>query len=133
MKLAYPIILYPCLDTPGAYTVEVPDLPGCVTQGNDLPDALIMAEDAAALWVLDELEDGKPAPVASSPADLTPEEGGFVTLIALDMDAYAEKYGSKAVRKNVTIPAWLNTWAEKNNVNFSKELTNTLTAKFAQA
>jgi hypothetical protein len=43
------------------------------------------------------------------------------------MDAYAEKYGDKAVRKNLTIPAWLNTFAEANHVNFSQVLQDSLT------
>lgn len=68
-----------------------------------------MAEDAASLWVLTELEEGKPAPRASKASDIVPDPGGIVNLIALDMDSYASKYGTKAVRKNVTIPAWLNT------------------------
>lgn len=59
---------------------------------------------------------------------------GFVTLVEtvkykwliLDIDAYEEKYGEKAVRKNLSIPAWLNTFAEKNNINFSKLLQDTL-------
>ena len=46
------------------------------------------------------------------------------------MDAYAEKYGNKAVRKNLTIPAWLNTFAEKQHVNFSQVLTDALTALY---
>ena len=44
------------------------------------------------------------------------------------MDTYAEKYGEKAVRKNLTIPAWLNTFAEKNHINFSQVLQEALTA-----
>ena len=48
------------------------------------------------------------------------------------MDAYAEKFGNKAVRKNLTIPAWLNTFAEQNHVNFSKILTDALTALYQQ-
>ena len=57
------------------------------------------------------LEDGNPAPQASAIDSIIPEQGGFVTLLVLDMEAYAEKYGNKAVRKNLTIPAWLNTFA----------------------
>ena len=49
------------------------------------------------------------------------------------MDAYAEKYGSKAVRKNLTIPAWLNTFAEKQHVNFSQVLTDALTSLYRQS
>jgi len=46
------------------------------------------------------------------------------------MDAYAEKYGEKAVRKNLTIPAWLNTFAESQNVNYSQVLKDSLTEMY---
>ena len=42
------------------------------------------------------------------------------------MDSYADKYGEKSVRKNTTIPAWLNTFAENNNINFSEVLKDGL-------
>ena len=120
MKLVYPIILYPMEEHEGGYTVEVPDLPGCVTEGHDLADALDMARDAASGWILDEMEDGRAVPHASNITDVKPDEpDGIVSLISLDMDAYAEKYGSKAVRKNVTIPAWLDTFGERNNIKFT--------------
>ncbi|MCD8381524.1 MAG: type II toxin-antitoxin system HicB family antitoxin [Clostridiales bacterium] len=125
MKLTYPAIFEPLGDRPG-YVVTVPDLPGCVTEGDSLADAIIMAEDAASGWVLDELEDGKQPPKASELTVVHTEEGQFVSLLALDMDRYAEKYGAKAVRKNVTIPAWLNTYAESRNLNFSKVLQDAL-------
>ena len=111
MKLTYPAIFYPWDDGPG-YTVEVPDLPGCVSEGNTLAEAIFMGTDAASGWVLTELEDGKPVPKASPIQAIHPEAGGFVSMLVLDMDTYAEKYGNKAVRKNLTIPAWLNTFAE---------------------
>lgn len=57
------------------------------------------------------------------------EDGSFKSLIVLDMDAYSEKYGTKVVRKNITIPAWLNTYGEKNNINFSKVLQEALLKK----
>ena len=87
-----------------------------------------MATDAASGWVLDELENGKPAPPASALESVVPNAGGFVSMLVLDMDAYAEKYREKAVRKNLTIPAWLNTFAEKNHINFSQVLQDCLTA-----
>lgn len=132
MKLVYPACFYQDAET-GNYTVEVPDLPGCVTGAATLPDAILMAEDAASGWVLDELEDGKPAPAASPIYSIKPDEGGFVSLLTLDMAAYAEKYGEKAVRKNLTIPAWLNTFAEKQRINFSQVLTDALTTMYQQA
>lgn len=116
----------------GGFTVEVPDLPGCVSEGSTLAEAILMGTDAASGWVLDELEDGKPAPEASPLDSIIPETGGFVSMLVLDMDAYAEKYGEKAVRKNLTIPAWLNTFAENNHINFSQVLQDSLTALYQQ-
>ena len=131
MQLTYPAIFYPWEDGLG-YTVEVPDLPGCVSEGRNLAEAILMGTDAASGWVLTELEDGKPAPKASSIEAICPEDGGFVSMLVLDMDAYAEKYGNKAVRKNLTIPAWLNTFAEAKHINFSKLLQDSLTAIYQQ-
>ena len=131
MKLVYPAVFRPCEDMDG-YTVTVPDLPGCVTEGKSLADAILMAEDAASGWVLDELEDGNVAPAPSAIGDIKTGSGEFVNLLVLDIDAYAEKYGNKAVRKNLTIPAWLNTFAEKRQVNFSQVLTDALTIMYQQ-
>ena len=128
MRLSYPAIFYPDSERPGAYAVVVPDLPGCVSGGDTLADAIFMAIDAASGWILDELEDGRPIPEASPVTAIVPDEqDGFVSILALDMDAYAERYGKKAVRKNLTIPAWLNTFAEKNSINFSQVLQEALT------
>jgi predicted RNase H-like HicB family nuclease len=115
MKLIYPACFYRNEENEG-FTVVFPDLRGCVTCGETLAEALFMAEDAASGWVLDEMEDGREIPDASEPEAVEPDEGGFVKLIALDMGAYAEKYGSAAVRKNLTVPAWLNTFAELSNI-----------------
>ena len=128
MKLIYPACFYPCIEKKGGYTVEVPDLPGCVTEGDTLADAILMATDAASGWVLDELEDGNAIPLSSPLESIVPDEGGFVNMLVLDMDSYAEKHGNKAVRKNLTIPAWLNTFAEANHINFSQVLQDSLTA-----
>ncbi len=124
-KLIYPACFYPAED--GGYTVIVPDLPGCISEGDTLAEALEMATDAASGWILDELESGKPVPPPQNIKDIRlshPES--FVNLVILDMESYADKYGSKAVRKNLTIPAWLNTFAESQHLNFSKILQESL-------
>lgn len=122
MRLNYPICLYPNDD--GTYTVVVPDLDGCVTEGKDFSDALNMAVDAASGWVLDELEEGRKPPKPSNPAKIQADEyeNGIVSVIMLDMDAYAAKHNKRAVRKNVTIPSWLNKAAEAQHINFSAVL-----------
>ncbi len=128
MKLVYPACFYP--DKEG-FTVVVPDLKGCVTEGRDFAEALEMAVDAASGWILTSLESGEELPEASRQYDVKADEyeNGFVNLIVLDMDSYAEKYGEKAVRKNCTIPAWLNTKAEAANINFSAVLQEALQEK----
>jgi predicted RNase H-like HicB family nuclease len=125
VKLTYPAVFYKDPDT-GAYAVEVPDLPGCATGADNLTDAILMGIDAASGWVLSELEEGRPAPKARPLAAVQPDEGGFVSLLALDMDAYAEKYGEKVVQKNLSIPAWLNAFAESQHVDFSQVLQDSL-------
>ena len=51
-KLLYLACFYPCEDKPGAYTVVIPDLPGCISEGDSLEDAIAMARDAASGWVM---------------------------------------------------------------------------------
>ena len=129
MKLIYPAVFYPFSDGSGGYVVEFPDLPGCVTEGKNLEDAFENATDAASGWVLDELEEENVVPKSSDYDSVERREGGQVSMVLLDMDAYAERYGEKAVRKNVTIPAWLNSYAEKQKINFSQVLQEALLAR----
>ena len=130
MKLSYPVCIYPNESEKG-YTAIVPDLPGCVTCGDDIQEVFEMAVDAASGWVLSELEDGNTPPKSSNIQEIKADEypDGFTSMIILDMDSYAEKYGEKAVRKNCTIPAWLNEFAEKKDINFSHILQDALIEK----
>ncbi len=125
MRLSYPVCLYP---NDNGYTAIVPDLPGCVTEGKDFSDVIYMASDAASLWVLDELEEGRIPPKATDAAKVKADEypNGIVSVIMLDMDAYAEKYGKGSINKNCVLPAWLNTMAEQKGLNFSQTLQNAL-------
>ncbi len=131
MKLIYPAIFYP-FENGNGYTVEVPDLPGCVSEGDTLADAILMGTDAASGWILDELEDGNDLPTASSISDMQPDDGGIVNLLVLDMDAYAEKYGSKAVRKNITIPAYMDTYLENHGMSLSKVVQDAISGYMAK-
>lgn len=130
MKLVYPAIFTPCLEKSG-FTVVFPDLQGCVTEGDSLLEAIDMGVDAMGGWILGELEDGNDIPKPTPHDEILTEEGSFVNLLVVDIDDYAERYGDKAVRKNITIPAWLNTYGEKRNLNFSKVLQDAL-LKIAQ-
>ncbi len=129
MKLIYPACFYE--EKEGGYSVEIPDLLGCITQGNNLEQALEMAEDAALGWILTSIEDEEEIPKASNIKDVKlKNQNGFVTLLLLDIDKYTEKYGSKkSVKKTLTIPEWLNKRAEKIGINFSKTLQEALLNK----
>ena len=129
MQLTYPAVFY---KGEGGYAVEVPDLPGCSSGGTTLAEAIVMGTDAASGWVLTELEDGKSVPKASPLEAIHPRKGGFISMLVLDMDSYTEKYGNKAVRKNLTIPAWLNTFGEEKNINFSQVLKESLIALYQE-
>ena len=123
MKLVYPAIFTP-FDEGNGFTVEVPDLPGCVTEGDNLVEAIEMGTDAASGWILGEIEDGNSFPAASMA--LEAPAGSFVNLLVLDMDSYAEQYGSKAVRRNITVPAWLDTYAQQNRISHAKVVQDSL-------
>jgi predicted RNase H-like HicB family nuclease len=127
MKLTYPAVFYKDEESEG-YAVEVPDLPGCVSGGNNLAEAILMGVDAASGWILGEWEAGRTVNPASDIKDITPrpEDFAFISMLVLDMDSYAEKYGEKAVRKNLTIPAYLNTAAINAGINFSEILQEAL-------
>ena len=131
MKLVFPACFY---KEESGYSVVIPDLLGCCTQGENLEDAIQMAEDAALGWLLTALEENEEIPQPTEMKDVKLEyENGFVSLLLLDISAYSEKYGSrKSVKKTLTIPAWLNERAERMEINFSKTLQDALMKKIVK-
>jgi len=122
MKYAYPAIFTPLED--GGYDVAVPDLPGCGTCGDNLADAIFMAEDAVSMWLWDAENDRAPIPSAQPPALV--EAPRFISYVYADTDAYRRKHDNRAVKKTLTIPGWLNAQAETAGVNFSQILQDAL-------
>ena len=106
------------------YSVFVPDIPGCMTQGDTMEEALAMVQEAIGLM----LEDVAPAdyPSASLPQDLVLEKDQFALMVPFDKLAYDKKYNAKAVKKTLSVPKWLDTLATEHNVNFSNILQNAL-------
>ena len=106
------------------YSVFIPDIPGCMTQGETMEEALAMAQDAIGLM----LEDVAPAdyPAPSLPQDLPLEKDQFVLMVPFDKLDYDRAYNAKSVKKTLSVPAWLDTLAAEHNVNFSNVLQNAL-------
>ncbi len=120
--------VFPAIFTPSkdGYAIRFTDLPGTNSQGKDMADAIYMARDALAMWLDCLIDESEIIPDPSAPDDITLEPGQFVTMIDVDMTAYRRRKNSKAVKKTVTIPAWLNEEAEARKVNFSAILQDGL-------
>lgn len=125
-------VVYPAIfeQTNEGYFVSVPDL-NINTQGKDFGEAIEMARDAIALWLMELEDSGQKVPVPEVKAVIA-SENAIVSYVDVDVEAYRRKYGSQAVKKNCTIPAWLATKAEANNINFSQVLQEALIAKIQQ-
>lgn len=126
-KLIYPAIFHK--EEVGGYSVTFPDLPGCNTEGNDLAEALYMAQDALGLYLYSLKQDKMPLPQSMHPEALILDKDSFVTLVEWDEEAYLRRTSNKAVKKTLTIPEWMNTLAEEKNINFSKTLQEALLEK----
>ena len=129
MKYVYPGI-FTLLEN-DEYDVRIPDLPGCITCGESLAQAIEMASDAASMWLCDSEENNEEIPPPSSTADVKVSPGQFVSLILADTDDYRKRFHNKAVKKTLSIPSWLNSKAEKENINFSKVLQDALKEKLS--
>jgi antitoxin HicB len=123
-RLFYPAVFQKEKD--GRYFVFFPDIDGCNTQGTNINDAYEMAFDALGL-TLSYLEDNKlPIPEPSQSEDIEIEENQVMVIIQFDMLEYLKKHESKAVKKTLSIPSWLNETAMKQNINFSQVLQEAL-------
>lgn len=111
------------------YSVYFPDIEECVTCGDDLADAIEMAQDALALILYEYEDKGKPAPDVSNAEDIPLETGEFVNYIVADTIGYRKRFNKKAVKKTLTIPEWLNEMAVKADINFSQTLQEALEEK----
>lgn len=119
-KYVYPAIL--TLEEEGGYSVLFPDLEGCYTQGDDLPDALYMAKDVLELTLYDYEVDKKAIPEPSNIKNMTVKENEIVSLVSADTLTYRKMYNKKSVNKTLTLPEWLNIQAEEANAPFSQIL-----------
>lgn len=120
MKNSYPIVLTP---NGSAYIVYVPDF-SINTAGDSITDAIGMARDAIGLVGIDMEDDGETLPQASCLSDVQKEatEDSIVSLVDVDFTEYRRMNDLRAVKKNCTIPSWLNFAAERAGINFSAVL-----------
>ena len=119
--------LYPAIFTydnkDKCYIVDFIDLKGCSTFGNTIDEAYLMAQDALGLY----LSDSELLPKPTIPYNhIKLKDNQFISIIEVDLMEYRKKYSNIAVKKTLSIPTWLNTLAEKNDINFSQLLQKAL-------
>lgn len=126
-RMFYPAVFQ--AEEEGGFSIFFPDVDGCITQGEDMNDGYEMAFDALGnmLSYLD--EQGKVIPRPSSPQEIRLEDGQFMAVVEFDMLEYKKRNDSRAVKKTLTIPSWLNELAVRQNINFSQVLQEALMTK----
>lgn len=123
MRYVYPAVFVP---EDGLYNVTFPDLPDCYTSGEDLTDAMFMAQDILADVLSDKEEQNESVPNPSDLSALTVPTGCTAVLVTADTDAWRHAHSGKAVKKTLTIPQWLDTAAQVRGINFSQVLQDAL-------
>lgn len=118
MKTAYPVVFTKLDD---GYAVHVPDFP-LDTQGDNLAEAIEMVRDAIGIMGIDLEDDKKPLPTPSGMESISCKAGEFASLVDIDFPAYRRAHENRSVRRNVTLPSWLDTEAEKAGINVSAVL-----------
>ncbi len=126
-KLFYPALFHKAEE--GGFWISFPDIPECLTQGDDMTQAYEMATDALGLALTSREKEQQPFPNASDPTAITPEANSFLVVIEFDMLAYKKRTNSRAVKKTLSIPEWLNEAAIAKGLNFSQVLQEALLAK----
>ena len=122
-KICYPAVFQ---KEESGYSVWIPDIPGCISQGDDFEEAVNYITEAIGICLEDSLENGEKMPAPSSPDAIQTERGQFVSVVMFDPVEYQRKYSGKAIKKTLTIPAWLNTASERAHINFSQVLQEAL-------
>lgn len=125
-------VFYPAIfqtEENGSYSVFFPDITGCNTCANNLQEAYDMAFDALGIMLTYFEEESLPIPEPSDPTDVQLEQNQFIAIIRFDYIEYKKKVSTKAVKKTLSIPEWLNEAALQANINFSNVLQEALKQK----
>lgn len=119
-RYAFPAVFTP--EEEGGYSVYFPDIEGCYTQGDDMAEALYMAEDALSLMLYEYESQGKPIPEPSALGDLKTSDTDIVNFVFADTLKYRKMHNNRSVKKTLSIPEWMNEAATAAGINFSQAL-----------
>ena len=122
-EFVYPAVFHPNDD--GSFTITYPDLPGCISEGKNLGNAMYMAESALTQWIEYFIDKKETIPAASFQKDIEVTGSDFVNLIRADV-----KEG-RAVRRTVSIPKWMDDQAADAGLSLSRILQEALKEKLS--
>lgn len=122
----FPAIFTKMNDDASYYIVDFIDLKNCTTEGETIQEAYYMAQNAMGLF-LDDLTKF-PEPTLDF-SNIKLNKNQFISFIGIDMNDYRKKFNNKSVKKTLSIPSWLDTLAEKENINFSQLLQEAIRNK----
>lgn len=123
MKSAYPVVFK---KSGNDYISYIPDF-DMYSQGSSLAEAIEMARNELGLLGIDCLDDGEALPTPSDFKEIqSANPKDIVTLVDIDFDEYRKANDTKSVRRNVTLPAWLDYEATKSKINVSAVLKDAL-------
>ena len=125
MQYIYTALFTPIEDGSGYYA-KVPDLPGCITTGRNLPDAIDRITDAMSAWLVVAEDEGEPIAPPTQQEQMHIGPGTTCSLIFADTIEYRAQTDTRAVRKNVSLPSWMLRLADKRGINCSQVLQDSL-------
>ena len=104
------------------FGVYFPDLPGCTSAGETFEDAMVNAQEALGLHLWGMEDDHEEIPAPSMPPFGDMPEGAVVAAVTVFPDLVRNEMENRAIRTNVSIPAWLKNAAESAGLNYSQVL-----------
>lgn len=125
MQYIYTALFTPIEDGSGYYA-KVPDLPGCITTGSSLSDAINQITDAMSAWLVVAEDEGLEIAPPTPQDQLCAEPDTIFSLIFADTIDYRSRTDTRAVRKNVSLPCWMVRLADKRGINCSQVLQDAL-------
>ena len=122
MEYIYPAIFHANDDS--SYTITYPDLPGCISEGKTLVNAVYMAQSALSQWIEYLIDNNQALPHATDIRSVTVNNGEFVNLVCADVR------DNRAVKRTVSIPKWMDDKVSESRLSLSRVLQDALSQKF---
>ena len=123
MEYVYPAIFHRNNDE--SFTIMYPDLPGCISEGKNLGNAMYMAQSALTQWIGFLADKKQVIPNASAAEKIKTSNGDFVNLICADVR------DARAVKRTVSIPKWMDDKVIQSGLSLSRVLQDALIEKLA--